>query len=199
MKYIITENQYSKFVKPEPVVIRTVYKYLNSIFKNSKRTVIPKSRNYGNIGEEYCINGKVVMMTQFYYNTDEDSDFVGTHESGSLFIDTSIMNEIISTFKLRKTVVLNIIIDWYSDTYLDKVRSEFGDSNLEIDEIYDDKLNNNCLQDVDTSNVSREEMLDFIYKKTLYSKPEKDNISDTELTDLYVQIKHITQRKKDWQ
>jgi hypothetical protein len=199
MKYIITENQYSKFVKPEPVVIRTVYKYLNSIFKNSKRTVIPKSRNYGNIGEEYCINGKVVMITQFYYNTDEDSDFVGTHESGSLFIDTSIMNEIISTFKLRKTVVLNIIIDWYFDTYLDKVRSEFGDSNLEIDEIYDDKLNNNCLQDVDTSNVSREEMLDFIYKKTLYSKPEKDNISDTELTDLYVQIKHITQRKKDWQ
>jgi hypothetical protein len=139
------------------------------------------------------------MITQFYYNTDEDSDFVGTHESGSLFIDTSIMNEIISTFKLRKTVVLNIIIDWYFDTYLDKVRSEFGDSNLEIDEIYDDKLNNNCLQDVDTSNVSREEMLDFIYKKTLYSKPEKDNISDTELTDLYVQIKHITQRKKDWQ
>jgi len=199
MKYIITENQYSKFVKPEPVVIRTVYKYLNSIFKNSKRTVIPKSRNYGNIGEEYCINGKVVMMTQFYYNTDEDSDFVGTHESGSLFIDTSIMNEIISTFKLRKTVVLNIIIDWYFDTYLDKVRSEFGDSNLEIDEIYDDELNNNCLQDVDTSNVSREEMLDFIYNKTLYSKPEKDNISDTELTDLYVQIKHITQRKKDWQ
>jgi hypothetical protein len=199
MKYIITENQYSKFVKPEPVVIRTVYKYLNSIFKNSKRTVIPKSRNYGNIGEEYCINGKVVMITQFYYNTDEDSDFVGTHESGSLFIDTSIMNEIISTFKLRKTVVLNIIIDWYFDTYLDKVRSEFGDSNLEIDEIYDDKLNNNCLQDVDTSNVSREEMLDFIYKKTLYSKPEKDNISDTELTDLYVQIKHITQQKKDWQ
>ena len=197
MKFIITENQYSKFIKPEPVVIRTVYKYLNSIFKNSKRTVIPKSRNYGNIGEEYCINGKVVMMTQFYYNTDEDSDFVGTHESGSLFIDTSIMNEIISTFKLRKTVVLNIIIDWYFDTYLDKVRSEFGDSNLEIDEIYDDKLNNNCLQDVDISNVSREEMLDFIYKKTLYSKPEKDNISDTELTDLYVQIKHITQRKKD--
>ena len=199
MKYIITENQYSKFVKPEPVVIRTVYKYLNSFFKNSKRTVIPKSRNYGNIGEEYCINGKVVMITQFYYNTDEDSDFVGTHESGSLFIDTSIMNEIISTFKLRKTVVLNIIIDWYFDTYLDKVRSEFSDSNLEIDEIYDDKLNNNCLQDVDTSNVSREEMLDFIYKKTLYSKPEKDNISDTELTDLYVQIKHIVQRKADWE
>jgi hypothetical protein len=199
MKYIITENQYSKFVKPEPVVIRTVYKYLNSIFKNSKRTVIPKSRNYGNIGEEYCINGKVFMITQFYYNTDEDSDFVGTHESGSLFIDTSIMNEIISTFKLRKTVVLNIIIDWYFDTYLDKVRYEFGDSNLEIDEIYDDKLNNNCLQDVDTSNVSREEMLNFIYNKTLYSKPEKDNISDTELTDLYVQIKHIVQRKADWE
>jgi hypothetical protein len=199
MKYIITENQYSKFVKPEPVVIRTVYKYLNSIFKNSKRTVIPKSRNYGNIGEEYCINGKVVMITQFYYNTDEDSDFVGTHKSGSLFIDESIMDEITSTFKLRKTVVLNIIIDWYVDTYLDKARSEFGDSNLEIDEIHHDKLNYNCLQDVDTSNLSREEMLDFIYNNTLYSKPEKDNISDTELTDLYIEIKHIVQRKADWE
>jgi hypothetical protein len=195
MKYIITENQYSKFVKPEPVVIRTVYKYLNSIFKNSKRTVIPKSRNYGNIGEEYCINGKVVMITQFYYNTDEDSDFVGTHESGSLFIDESIVDEIISTFKLRKTVVLNIIIDWYSDTYLSNVRSEFGDNNLDIDDIYADKLDRSCLQDVDTSNVSREEMLNFIYKKTLYSKPEKDDLSDEELTDLYIHIKHIAQRK----
>lgn len=198
MKFIITENQYSKFVKPEPVVVKTVYKYLNSIFKNSKRTVIPKSRNYGNIGEEYCIHGKVGMMTQFYYNTGEDSDFIGTHESGSLFIDKSIMDEIISTFKLRKTVVLNIIIDWYVDTYLDKVRSEFGDSNLEIDEIYDDKINHICLQDVDTSNVSREEMLNFIYKKTLYSKPEKDDLSDEELTDLYIHIKHIAQRKVDW-
>ena len=198
MKFIITENQYSKFVKPEPVVVKTVYKYLNSIFKNSKRTVIPKSRNYGNIGEEYCIHGKVAMITQFYYNTGEDSDFIGTHESGSLFIDKSIMDEIISTFKLRKTVVLNIIIDWYVDTYLDKVRSEFGDSNLEIDEIHDDKINHSCLQDVDASNVSREEMLNFIYKKTLYSKPEKDDLSDEELTDLYIHIKHIAQRKEDW-
>ena len=198
MKFIITENQYSKFVKPEPVVVKTVYKYLNSIFKNSKRTVIPKSRNYGNIGEEYCINGKVVMKTQFFYNTDEDSDFLGTHESGSLFIGESIMNDIISTFKLRKTVVLNIIIDWYSDTYLNKVRSEFGDNNLEIDDIYEGKLNYSCLQDVDTSNVSREEMLNFIYKNTLYRKPEKDNLSDEELTDLYIGIKHISQQRKKW-
>lgn len=198
MKFIITENQYSKFVKPEPVVVKTVYKYLNSIFKNSKRTVIPKSRNYGNIGEEYCIHGKVGMMIQFYYNTGEDSDFIGTHESGSLFIDKSIMDEIIPTFKLRKKVVLNIIIDWYVDTYLDKVRSEFGDNNLDIDDIYADKLDRSCLQDVDTSNVSREEMLDFIYDNTLYSKPEKDDISDEELTDLYIHIKHIAQRKVDW-
>jgi len=198
MKFIITENQYSKFVKPEPVVVKTVYKYLNSIFKNSKRTVIPKSRNYGNIGEEYCVRGKVGMMIQFFYNTDEDSNFLGTHESGSLFIDESIMNDIISTFKLRKTVVLNIIIDWYSDTYLSNVRSEFGDNNLDIDDIYGDKLDRSCLQDVDTSNVSREEMLNFIYKKTLYSKPEKDNLSDEELTDLYIHIKHIAQRKPNW-
>lgn len=198
MKFIITENQYSKFVKPEPVVVKTVYKYLNSIFKNSKRTVIPKSRNYGNIGEEYCVRGKVGMMIQFYYDTYEGSDFLGTHESGSLFIDESIVDEIISTFKLRKTVVLNIIIDWYSDTYLSNVRSEFGDNNLDIDDIYADKLDRSCLQDVDTSNVSREEMLDFIYDNTLYSKPEKDDISDEELTDLYVQIKHINQRKPNW-
>ena len=198
MKFIITENQYSKFVKPEPVVVKTVYKYLNSIFKNSKRTVIPKSRNYGNISEEFCIGGKVVMKTQFYYNTDEDSDFVGTHESGSLFIDESIVDEIISMFKLRRTVVLNIIVDWYTDTYLSNARDEFGDSNLDIDDIYHDKLNYSCLQDINTSNVSREEMLDFIYDNTLYSKPEKDNLSDEELTDLYIEIRHIAQRKKEW-
>ena len=198
MKFIITENQYSKFVKPEPVVVKTVYKYLNSIFKNSKRTVIPKSRNYGNISEEFCIGGKVVMKTQFYYNTDEDSDFVGTHENGYLFIDESIVDEIISMFKLRKTVVLNIIVDWYTDTYLSNARDEFGDSNLDIDDIYHDKLNYSCLQDINTSNVSREEMLDFIYKNTLYNKPEKDNISDEELTDLYIEIRHIAQRKKEW-
>ena len=100
-------------------------------------------------------------------------------------------------FKLRKVTILNLISEWYVENYLESDKLEFGDSNLEIDDILIDDINYTCPKEVDTSNLSRQEMLDYIYKHTLYSHPEKDHLTDKQLEDLYIEIMHIQQRKED--
>jgi len=194
MKYIITEDQYSKFIKVEPHVVKTIQKYLNSKIKNSKRVVTPKERNYDNIGIDFCKNNKVFMNIQYYFDWEE---IEGNFKEGTMTIDREIVEEIINMFKLRKITILNLISEWYVENYLESDKLEFGDSNLEIDDILIDNIYYTCPKEVDTSNLSRQEMLDYIYKHTLYSHPEKDHLTDKQLEDLYIEIMHIQQRKED--
>ena len=194
MKYIITEDQYSKFIKVEPYVVKTIQKYLNSKIKNSKRVVTPKERNYDNIGIDFCKNDKVFMNIQYYFDWEESE---GNFKEGTMTIDREIVEEIINMFKLRKVSILNLISEWYVENYLESDKLEFGDSNLEIDDILIDNIDYTCPKEVDTSNLSRQEMLDYIYEHTLYSHPEKDHLTDKQLEDLYIQIIHIQQKKED--
>ena len=58
MKFIVTETQYRKFAKSSVNLQNVIYKYLNNYISSGERKIGIKSRNYGNLREDWCINGK---------------------------------------------------------------------------------------------------------------------------------------------
>jgi hypothetical protein len=197
MKYIITEDQYSKFIKVEPHVVKTVQKYLDVLIKTSKRVVQSKATNYGNICENYCKNNKVFLDVTYYFDSEESDGSGGEFVEGIINISKEIVKEIIETFKLRKTATLNLIVDWYVENYLDRIRIESGENDLDINDIEFVDVSMSCPEDVDVSNLTRKEMLDYIYRNTHNREGEHDNLNDEDLKDLYTFTRHSVQRKQD--
>ena len=69
MKIIITEEQYKKFMRSSPALQSGIEKYLDQYISKGKRKISQKSRNYGNLREDWCVDG-VESITAIYYFED---------------------------------------------------------------------------------------------------------------------------------
>jgi hypothetical protein len=68
MKIIINEEQLrqiieSKYLRSTPKLREAINKYLDDYVSSGNRIIGKKSRNYGNLREDWCIDGvKVITM-----------------------------------------------------------------------------------------------------------------------------------------
>jgi hypothetical protein len=192
MKIIITEEQLKKFIKSSPVLKGLIEKYLNGYVSKGTRKIGKKSRNYGNLREDWCINGGEVI-TMIYYFDD------GKFDNGTLLISKDIVRTIQQIFSVRESFALNTIEEWYEDTMIPKFESIMGESGFYITEI--DKVNSNpCVPEpVKPEGITDDEMIDFIDKNTGYNRQQiKDKIEsgERELEDFYLDILDNVNRKK---
>ena len=75
MKIIITEEQFKKFIKSSPVLQGLIVKYLDWYISKGTRKIGKKSRNYGNLREDWCIDGEEAI-TMVYYFDDHDAYYL---------------------------------------------------------------------------------------------------------------------------
>ena len=187
MKYIITEQQYRKLNKSSQSISNVIVKYMNQYISDGKRRITTKPRNYGNLREDWCINGKETI-TAIY-----DSDI------GYLVVSKSIVNTLSESLSVRKSYVLNTIVEWYDETMVPKFEQLVGESELSIDEIDTSDSDNECIPEPEKpEGISDEEMIDYIVTHTLYNKKEViEKIESGEnLEDFYLHIVDIQNRKR---
>ncbi len=194
MKIIITEEQFKKFIKSSPVLKGLIEKYLNQYISKGTRKIGKKSRNYGNLREEWCRNG-VEIITMIYY-FDE-----GKFDSGTLLISKDIVKDIQQLFSVRESFVINVIEEWYEETMIPQFESIIGESGFYITTI--DKMNSNpCTPEpIKPEGITDEEMIDFIDKNTAYRRQEiinKIESGERDLEDFYLDIVDTVERKKNW-
>ena len=193
MKYIITEEQYRKLNKSSETISKAIVKYMNQYISQGNRKVTLKPRNYGNLREDWCIDGKE-RISAFYYFED------GKFNTGTMLVSKELVESLSNLLSIRKLYVLHIILEWYDETMVPKFEQIVGESGLSIDDIDSADKNNECIPEAEKpEGISDEEMIDYVVKNTLYSKEEvieKIESGRETLEDLYLHIVDIQNRKK---
>jgi hypothetical protein len=193
MKIILREDQYRRLNKSNQSITKAIEKYMDKYISQGVRTIGKKSRNYGNLRETWCINGKETISV--YYQFD-DKKF----RNSFLTVSRNLVNHLSEVLSIRPSYVMHVISEWYEDTILPKFEEMSGESGLSIDEIITQNKDEDCIEEsVKPEGITDKEMIDYITKNTLYT--EKDVIEAIEsgneiLEDLYLQIMDITKRKE---
>jgi hypothetical protein len=166
---------------------------MNQYISQGSRKVTLKPRNYGNLREDWCIDGKETISAFYYF---EDGRF----NTGSMLVSKELVESLSNLLSIRKLYVLHTILEWYDETMVPKFEQIVGESGLSIDDIDSYDKTHECIPEAEKpEEISDEEMIDYVVKNTLYSKEEvieKIESGRETLEDLYLHIVDIQNRKK---
>jgi hypothetical protein len=193
IKKILREEVQRKFTKSNPNIERVIIKHMERLISETNRVAVPPEDNYGNYSEEWCKGGKIIMEAKYFFS-DEDSD-EEKFFAGYLFVNDEEINFLSKMLQVRKSYIFNAITEWYDEKYTTKFGQETGHPELEIDETQETDNDRKCYQMINTSNLSREEMIDYLDKHTLYKLSDLKKMSDDELTSTYRNVYNIQLNK----
>jgi len=193
MRIIITEGQYNRLNKSNQGITSAIIKYMNEYIDKGERKIAKKSRNYGNLREDWCINGKETITAFYYFEGDK-------FERGSLSISKKIVESLSNLLSIRRSYLIHVIEEWYDDTMVPKFEEIIGESGLSIDGVDVWDKEHNCMPEpVKPEGITDEEMIDFIYNNTAYRKEEiidKIESGERDLEDFYLDIVDTVKRKE---
>ncbi len=193
IKKILREEVQKRFTKSNPNFERIIIKHMESIISETNRVVVPPDDNYGNYSEEWCRGNKIIMEARYFFSS-EDSDeekFFG----GNLYVNKEEIDFLSQMLQVRKSYVFNVITEWYDENYTTKFGQETGHPEFEIDETHETDNDRKCYQIIETDNLSREEMIDYVDTQTLYKVSDLEKMSDDELTSTYRSVYNIQLNK----
>lgn len=193
MRIIITEEQYKKFIRSSPALQAAINKYLDQYISKGNRKVGKKSRNYGNLREDWCVDGNETITAIYFF---ENNKF----ENGHLIISENLVKTIQSIFSVKESFVIHVIEEWYEDTMVPKFEQIVGETGLYISEIATSERDHECIPEpIKPEGITDEEMIDFIDKNTGYKRQEiidKVESGERDLEDFYLDIVGIVKRKE---
>ena len=191
-KVLKEEDERRRYIKSTDSLRKVITLFLDDYIEDGDRKIGKKSRNYGNLREDWCVNGKEVIIAIYYY---EDGKFY----SGSLMISWTLVEKIMKIFNTRKNFVMNIIEEWYEDVMIPKFEQIVGETGFYFDDV--DTFNNDhdCIPEpVKPENITDEEMIEFIVNNTLHRRDDVINQIETgerDLEDFYLNIVNIVKNK----
>ena len=193
MKVILTESQFNRLNKSSEKITSAIIKYMNEYIDKGERKITKKSRNYGNLREDWCINGKEAI-TAFYYFEE------GKFERGSLAISKKIIEKLSNLLSIRRSYLTHVIEEWYDSTMVPKFEEIVGESGLSIEGVDVWDKDHECMTEpVKPEGITDEEMIDFIYNNTAYRREEiidKIESGERDLDDFYLDMVDTVKRKK---
>ena len=156
MKIIITEGQYSRLNKSSERITSAIIKYMNEYIENGERKIAKKTRNYQNLREDWCINGKETISAFYYF---ENGEFI----KGSLAISKKIVESLSNLLSIRRSYLIHVIEEWYDTTMVPKFEEITGESGLSIEHVDVWEKDYDCLPEpVKPEGITDEEMIDYI-------------------------------------
>ena len=194
MKIVISESQYNKLFKSGPSLESAIVEYLNKTMNGAKRTTKPKSRNYGNLRETWCKDGKEIMSVHYYFGEPDEDDNIKNQNfyDGQIFISENIIKTISKLFNVRQKFILNVIAEWYDETYAQNFAKEMNEPYLHINDAEALEKEYPCTPDITVpEDISEEDMIEYIVKNTLWRRDEVVNIinnGERDLKDFYLDI-----------
>ena len=186
IKKILREEVKKRFTKSSPSFERLIIKQMEDLLSETNRVVVPPDDNYGNYGEEWCRGDKIIVEARYHIDDDNDKFF-----AGDLYIDKEEIDFLSQMLPVRKSFIFNVITEWYDEKYATKFGQETGHPEFEIEETNETDARRKCYQNVDTDNLSREEMIDYLDKHTAHNTSLVKRMSDDELKRTYRRVYNI--------
>ena len=85
-KVLKEEDERRRYIKSTDSLRKVITLFLDDYIEDGNRKIGKKSRNYGNLTEDWCVNGKEVITAIYYY---EDGKFV----NGTLMISKTLVEK----------------------------------------------------------------------------------------------------------
>lgn len=167
MRIIITEEQFNRFNKSSQAIQNGIAKYLNLLFSEGERTFSTKNNNYGNLSENWCINGNTAFTAIYYFEN-------GNMVKGSLIVLKDVVDQIRNIFSIKQSYALHVIEEWYEDVMVPKFEELVNEKGLGIDEIsVSPNKERPCKPKfVRPDDLTDDEMIDYIVKNTLFKRED---------------------------
>jgi len=188
IKKILREEVQKRFTKSNPNFERIIIKHMESVLSETTSVIPPPEDNYGNYSQEWCKGDKIVMEARYYFGSDDDDVEDEKFFAGDLYIHKEEVEFLSKMLQIRKSYILNVITEWYDEKYTTKFGQETGHPELEIDETHEMDDWRKCYQMINTDNLSKDEMIDYLDNQTLHKRNELEGLSDDELKSKYRSI-----------
>jgi hypothetical protein len=193
MRIIVSEEQFNKLNRSSPALQNGINKYLNHYIESGDRKIGIKTRNYGNLGEAWCVDGIETMSARYHFDK-------GRFTDGWLFVSKKVVETIQNIFGVKKSFALYVIEEWYEDVMVPKFEKIVGETGLSVDKIDLKDRDYECIPEpVKPEGITDEEMIDFIDKNTGYKRQEiidKIESGERDLEDFYLDIVDTVKRKE---
>jgi hypothetical protein len=126
IKKILNEEVERKFVRLSPKGVEAINKMIGNWFKSKELRFQDPEETYGVMTAKFFENGIIVAMFSGYEDDEDDST------SGRLLIDREFVELLKSMFKVRDSLILHYITEYFEDNYLDMIEKEYGVTFYEI-------------------------------------------------------------------
>ena len=186
IRKILREEVSRRFTKSNPNIEKTIIRHMEKLMSQTTQINPPLEENYGMYSQEWCKNGKVVIEARYHLDDETDEFF-----AGDLYIDSKEIDFLSNMLQVRKPYIFNVIAEWYDDNYTNEYGQKVNHPEFEIYDAMETDSPRKCYEMVDTNKLSREEMIDYIFDKTLWKKDKLENLSDDELQSKYRSVYNV--------
>lgn len=180
IRKILREEVSRRYTKSNPNIEKTIIRHMDKLMSQTTQVIPPIEENYGMFIEEWCKGGNAVIEARYHMDDETDEFF-----SGDLFVDNKEIDFLSNVLQVRKAYILNVITEWYDDNYASKFGTEVNHPEFEIFETFETDANRKCYEMIDTSKLSREEMVDYLDTQTLMRRDNLEKLSNDELKSRY--------------
>lgn len=190
IKKILREEVSRRYTKSNPNIEKTIIRHMDKLMSQTTQIIPPIEENYGMFIQEWCKGGNVVIEARYHLDDDTDEFF-----SGDLYVDYREIDFLSNVLQVRKAYILNVITEWYDENYASKFGPEVNHPEFEIFETFETDANRKCYEMIDTSKLSREEMVDYLDTQTLMRRDHLEKLSNDELKSKYRSVYNIQLNK----
>jgi len=190
IRKILREEVSRRYTKSNPNIEKTIIRHMDKLMSQTTQIIPPIEENYGMFIQEWCKGGNVVIEARYHLDDDTDEFF-----SGDLYVDYREIDFLSNVLQVRKAYILNVITEWYDENYASKFGPEVNHPEFEIFETLETDSNRKCYEMIDTSKLSREEMVDYLDTQTLMRRDNLEKLSNDELKSKYRSVYNIQLNK----
>ena len=193
IRKVLREHVNEAYLKPNEKSEKFILGKLNNMGEGTEMYHIKSYKTRHDF--EFCKNGKLIMNLTLFFEDTEDNTPTSDRKfkTSTLIIFRGFVDGILSTFPVRRNYLYYLIEEWFEDTFLSEISNMMGRNDISVEELGFAETISPCIPPMrKPDDVTQDEMIDFILKKTLfriddllrYEKEEPGYIEDLYLKKL---------------
>lgn len=190
IKRVLREEVNEAYLKPSEKSEKFILNRLNEMVSGAEMYYIKSFKTRQDF--EFCKNGTTIMnLALFFEETDDNTPTSDRKfETSTLVIPSYFVDGILSGFPVRRNYLYYIIEEWFEDTFLSKISNMMGRNDISVEELSFSDRAYACVPPMTKpDDVTQDDMIDYIMKKTLFKRKDLLKYEDEEpgyIEDLYL-------------
>ena len=190
IRRVLREELNKKYLKPSEKSEKFILDRLNGMASGAEMYHLKSYKTRHDF--EFCKNGKTIMNLVLFFEETNDNTPTSDRkfETSTLVIPSNFVDGILGVFPIRRNYLYYLIEEWFEDNFLSKISNMTGRNDISVNELsFSDRVYTCVPPMTKPEDVTQDEMIDYIMKKTLFKRKDLLKYEDDEpgyIEDLYL-------------